>query len=30
MKNIYDKQFMHAPESETYLVDFLKKIQKKK
>ena len=29
-KNIYDKQFMHAPESETYLVDFLKKLQKKK
>lgn len=28
-KSTYDVQYMHAPDSETYLVDFLKKLQKK-
>lgn len=28
-KKTYDKQYVHAPDSETYLVDFLKRLQKK-
>lgn len=28
-KGSYDKQYVHAPDSETYLVDFLKRLQKK-
>ena len=29
-KSTYDKQYVHAPDSETYIVDFLKDLQKKK
>lgn len=27
-KKTYDKQYVHAPDSETYLVEFLKWLQK--
>lgn len=29
-KSTYDKQYVHAPDSETYIIDFLKDLQKKK
>ena len=27
-EELYDKQYVHAPDSETYLIEFLKRLQK--